>query len=224
MTRVIDRLELFDADREPVWMVASNGAVLWRYAPLKVAHRYTFDAGPAVRAFLQRCPAAIVAVELDGVGYRLTAPFPEGELPGETTVADLAQLLAEPASRVIVRDPASAPEDFARFAAEIKMPGADYAVGWSAWLDLTPAGITKVAGLQHVCAQLGVAASDVLALGDGLNDIAMLRWAGLACAVANAHPAVLAAADRVLPANDDDGVAVLLEEAARAVAGLGSSR
>ena len=83
---------------------ASNGAVLWRYAPLKVAHRYTFDAGPAVRAFLQRCPAAIVAVELDGVGYRLTAPFPEGELPGETTVADLAQLLAEPASRVIVRD------------------------------------------------------------------------------------------------------------------------
>jgi hydroxymethylpyrimidine pyrophosphatase-like HAD family hydrolase len=39
----------------------------------------------------------------------------------------------------------------------------------------------------------------------------MLDWAGTAVAVANAHPAVLAAADRIVASNDEDGVAVLLE-------------
>ena len=43
------------------------------------------------------------------------------------------------------------------------------------------------------------------------NDLAMLRWAGTAYAMANAHPDVLAAVDRVAPPNDEDGVARVLE-------------
>ncbi len=42
------------------------------------------------------------------------------------------------------------------------------------------------------------------------NDLPMLAWAGTSYAVANAHPSVLAAADHVAPANDDDGVASVL--------------
>src|SRR5690606_18791254 len=40
----------------------------------------------------------------------------------------------------------------------------------------------------------------------------LLTWAGTSYAVANAHPGVLAAADHVTAANDDDGVAVVLEK------------
>ena len=40
----------------------------------------------------------------------------------------------------------------------------------------------------------------------------VLRWAGTGVAVANAHPQALAGADRVTASNDDDGVAVVLEE------------
>jgi len=90
--------------------------------------------------------------------------------------------------------------------------------------EIAPPGVSKAGALARWSASRHVVPRDVWAAGDAPNDLPMLRWAGLACAVANAHPAVLAAADRVLPANDDDGVAVLLEEAARAVAGLGSSR
>jgi hydroxymethylpyrimidine pyrophosphatase-like HAD family hydrolase len=43
------------------------------------------------------------------------------------------------------------------------------------------------------------------------NDLPMLRWAGHAVAVANAHPDLLAAADEVTTANDDAGVARVLE-------------
>ena len=42
------------------------------------------------------------------------------------------------------------------------------------------------------------------------NDLPMLTWAGTSYAVANAHPSVLEVADRVAPANDDDGVAEVL--------------
>jgi len=47
------------------------------------------------------------------------------------------------------------------------------------------------------------------------NDVAMLSWAGRAYAVANAHPSVLAVADDVLPSNDDDGVATLIDRLLR---------
>jgi hydroxymethylpyrimidine pyrophosphatase-like HAD family hydrolase len=47
------------------------------------------------------------------------------------------------------------------------------------------------------------------------NDIPMLTWAGRGIAVANAHPDVLAIADEVTASNDDDGVAVVIEEVIR---------
>ena len=52
-----------------------------------------------------------------------------------------------------------------------------------------------------------IEAEDVWAFGDMPNDLPMLGWAGVAYAVANAHPDVLAVADHVIPRNDDDGVA-----------------
>ena len=72
----------------------------------------------------------------------------------------------------------------------------------------------KHVGLSWVAAQLGVAQADVMALGDGANDISMLRWAGWGATPANfASEAVRAAADEVLPrTNNEDAVAVLLEE------------
>ena len=51
----------------------------------------------------------------------------------------------------------------------------------------------------------------MLAFGDMPNDLAMLRWAGRAVAVANAHPDVVAAADEVTASNDEAGVARVLE-------------
>ena len=207
ITRVVDRLHLAGRGTERLWMVASNGTMVCRYAPLDIVHEETFDAGPAVRAFLDRRPSALVAVEDRAIGYRLTAPFPAGELPGEMVVTGLAELLAQPVSRAIIRDPAATPDEFVRLLAELDLPSVSHSVGWSAWLDLAPAGVSKASGLRHVCARLGVAAADVLAIGDGRNDIEMLRWAGRGVAVAESPPEVLAAADAVTANAEDDGVA-----------------
>jgi len=77
-------------------------------------------------------------------------------------------------------------------------------------LEISAAGVSKASGLATVCAELGVAADDVVAFGDMPNDLPMLAWAGTGVAVANAHPEVLAAADEVTASNDDDGVAAYL--------------
>ena len=89
--------------------------------------------------------------------------------------------------------------------------GTNYVVGWTAWLDLSPVGVTKASGLEYVARELGVVPADVLAIGDGRNDIEMLRWAGRGVAMGQAVPEVQAAADAVSATVHDDGAAVELE-------------
>src|SRR3954454_4319597 len=140
MTPVADLLELQLNGTEPLWIVASNGAVVFRYPPLEVVMEETFDAAPAVKAVLERHPTALVAVEERGVGYRVTKEFPPGELSGEMIPTDVADLVAGPVSRVIIRDPQATAEDFVALAGELGLHGTDYVVGWTAWMDLAPEG------------------------------------------------------------------------------------
>jgi hydroxymethylpyrimidine pyrophosphatase-like HAD family hydrolase len=78
-------------------------------------------------------------------------------------------------------------------------------------LEIAAAGVSKASALTRVCAEHGIASADVVAFGDMPNDLPMLRWAGHAVAVANAHADLLAAADEVTASNDDAGVARVLE-------------
>jgi Cof subfamily protein (haloacid dehalogenase superfamily) len=211
MTNVADLLGLHDGAGDPLWVVASNGAVVFRYPPFEVVHEVTFDARDAVRAVLAEHPEALVAVEERGVGYRLNRHFPEGELSGHMIVTDLEDMIAEPVSRVIIRDPAATAEDFVTTAARLGLHGTNYVVGWTAWLDLSPVGVHKASGLAEVCERLGVDRSDVLAIGDGRNDLEMLGWAGRGVAMGQAVEEVRAAADDVTASVHDDGAAVELD-------------
>jgi HAD superfamily hydrolase (TIGR01484 family) len=210
MTRIADLLELHDDHQDPLWVVASNGAVVFRYPPFELVHEVTFDARDAVHAVLAEHPEALVAVEERGVGYRLNRHFPEGELDGDMIVTDIEDMIAEPVSRVIVRDPDATAEDFVRTAERLGLHGTNYVVGWTAWLDLSPVGVHKASGLVEVCDRLGVDRADVLAIGDGRNDIEMLQWAGRGVAMGQAVEEVRAAADDVTATVYDDGVAVEL--------------
>ena len=198
-------------DGERLWVVASNGAVIFRYPPLEVTYEETFDAAPAVRAILERKPGVLVAVEERGVGYRVSAPFPDGELSGEMIETHVDELVGAPVSRVIIRDPDSSVEEFVALAEELGLHGTDYVVGWTAWLDLAPVGVNKASGLAHVARTLGLEAADVLAIGDGRNDLEMLAWAGRGVAMGQAVPEVHAVADHVTESVYDDGAAVEIE-------------
>ena len=210
MSRIADLLGLPTNGAERLWVVASNGAVVFRYPPVEVVHEELFDARPAVEAVLRERPRALVAVEERGVGYRVNRPFPDGELSGELIETDVAELVADHVSRVIIRDPEATADDFVELAGRLGLHGTDYVVGWTAWLDLSPVGVSKASGLEIVAEKVGVPQEDVLAIGDGRNDIEMLRWAGRGVAMGQSVEEVRAAADHVTGTVWDDGVVIEL--------------
>jgi Cof subfamily protein (haloacid dehalogenase superfamily) len=212
MTRVADMLGLPREGGDRLWIVASNGAVILRYPPMDVVHEELFDAGPAVRAILAEQPSALVAVEERGVGYRLNDHFPPGELSGQMTLVEVEELIKEPVSRVIIRNPESSVEEFMEMGRRLGLQGISYVVGWTAWLDLTPIGVSKASGLSYVVDQLGLEPSDVLAIGDGRNDLEMFAWVGRGVAMGQAIPEVLEAADAVTLPVDEDGAAVEISQ------------
>ena len=210
ITAVLDMLEL-ERSRHQVLAVASNGSVTFSYPPVEVLDTVTFDASEVVRMLLDHLPEALVAVEEIGVGYRVNRHFPDGEITGQMTLQSVDELVAHPVTRVIIRDPNSSEQDFVELAEKAGLHGINYFIGWTAWLDLAPDGVSKASGLESVCERLGVVADDVLAIGDGRNDIEMLQWAGRGVAMGQAPDEVRDAADDVTAAVGDDGAALELE-------------
>lgn len=80
------------------------------------------------------------------------------------------------------------------------------------YLEFIPLNASKAKALALVADRYGIPSTKTVAFGDSWNDIPMLQWAGLGLAVANAKPEVIAAADRTIGNNDQDGVATALAE------------
>ncbi len=82
----------------------------------------------------------------------------------------------------------------------------------SALLELSGCGVSKASTLALCCAERGISHEEVVAFGDMPNDVEMLTWAGQSYAMGNAHPDVVAAASGRTVANNEDGVAVVIEQ------------
>lgn len=85
------------------------------------------------------------------------------------------------------------------------------ASGLTSSMEFTAAGCDKGAALSELCAALGIDASEVMAFGDGGNDVEMLRWAGQSYAMANAGPAAREAARYETASNTEAGVGQAVE-------------
>jgi hydroxymethylpyrimidine pyrophosphatase-like HAD family hydrolase len=208
---VLDRLGLVSG-----WCVCSNGGVTLRLDPAlpdgyEIAQVVTFDPAPALKLLREHLPTALYALENVGIGFRLTAPFPPGELYGELEYVSFEELLATPATRVIVRSPEHTPEDFLKIIENVGLHGVSYAVGWTAWLDLAPDGVSKASALEPVRASLGVDPARTVAVGDGRNDVEMFGWAARSVAMGQAGPELLAVATESTAPVEDDGLADVLE-------------
>jgi 5-amino-6-(5-phospho-D-ribitylamino)uracil phosphatase len=191
--------------------VCSNGAVTVRYPTLAVVDRVTFAPGEVVHHLLEHAPRARIAVEDATDGFRVTSHFPDGELHGEQRLESLDGLLSRPVTRVVFRDPEGTVQEFLELLDRVRPRGVSCVVGYKAWLDIGPQGVSKGTALIGIAERLGVPAEDCLAIGDGRNDIDMLQWAGRGVAMGQAPPEVRRAADDVTEPVSGDGVAVELE-------------
>ena len=194
----------------PGWAVSANGAIVVTYPPFEVRRQVRFDPSDVVRQVAAVAPHALIGVQ-DLNRWRVSRPFPDGELQGDVLVQSIDELCAHEVSRVVVREPNSSEQVFAELVAKLGLHEVSYFVGWSAWLDIGPQGVDKAHGLAMVCDDLGVDPADVLALGDGRNDIEMLQWAGRGVAIGDAPDEVKAAADIVTGLFDELGTVAELD-------------
>jgi Cof subfamily protein (haloacid dehalogenase superfamily) len=207
--------------------VCANGAVLYNAATDQVSYTVTLDPmqlRDAAEVIATALPGAKLAVELpaasaamNGADQFLAEPGYTHPWPGaDSADAPRDVLLGRPVIKLLVRQPNASSDLMA--AAVRELLGATsqarldvtYSTGYGL-IELSAPGVTKGTGLARLAGQLGVAPADVLALGDMPNDLSMLRWAGHGVAMANAHPAVLEAADEITAGNSEDGLAIILE-------------
>ena len=211
---VLHQLEITDG-----LSVCSNGAVTVRIEPNEprgyVPHEVvTFNPREILNQLITKLPDAHFAVEnIDGT-YKFHRPFPRYALGTENYETPLEELMQEPVSRIVVLSPQHGADEFSEIVSSIGLHSVTYAIGYTAWLDISPEGISKASALEKVRAQLGVPAHQVIACGDGRNDISMLEWAraggGYGFAMGQGPDEVKEAATAVVAGVEEDGVAEVL--------------
>jgi 5-amino-6-(5-phospho-D-ribitylamino)uracil phosphatase len=201
----------------PEYVVCSNGALTMRRDESEATgyrreHVETFDPGEVLRMIRPYLPSGTYMVE-DADGFRrYTAGMTDWELSRAAEV-DFEELSAYPASRVVVMSPDHDEETFLGIVERMGLHKVSYAIGWTAWLDIAPEGVNKATALERVRSLLDIPRSQVLAVGDGRNDVDMLTWAaefGRGIAMGQAPAEVKAIATSVAASVLDDGLAQVL--------------
>jgi Cof subfamily protein (haloacid dehalogenase superfamily) len=231
-------LVVFVTGRPPRWLdeitdvtdhtgiaVTANGAALYDLQSTTILH--SFELSPAeLVAITADIRAAYPDVQF-GVEYGRNfghepdyahdwqinpAQDRSGRQLSPPIVGGLPELLTQPATKLLARDRLANSDQFARDVEAMLAGRASVTHSSSNGLiEIGARGVTKASGLALVAREHGIGPAEVAAVGDMPNDLPMLAWAGHSFAVANAHPAVLAAAGTVLGTNDDHAVAMLVD-------------
>jgi hypothetical protein len=205
-----------------IQLVCSNGAVVFDADAAQIRHEVTFDPAPAAHALLGADPKLAFAVERGMSGFLHTPDF-QVDFPSKFFgPAELDEVLSVPTTRLVAR-PADRDErgqewqaETAKWAEDLVASVLDPALnswetGYTGWIDVSGPNVNKATGAAMLAADLGVDVADVLAIGDGSNDMPMLRWAGRSVAMGQAPDKVKAVAHAVTASVLEDGVAVELD-------------
>ncbi|CAG7613071.1 HAD family hydrolase [Leucobacter soli] len=199
----------------PTWVVACNGAVTLKRDTLadrayRKEYVETFDPSEVLRRIRSRLVTARFGVETPEGEFLFTENIPASTLPGRKREVPFDELLKVQATRMVVVSPDHVLEDFLALVDTMGLTRVSYAIGFTAWLDIAPEGVSKESALEVVRARLDIPRSHVFAAGDGHNDIQMLRWAGRhgeSVAMGQAADDVKVHATRVTGTVEDGGLA-----------------
>jgi Cof subfamily protein (haloacid dehalogenase superfamily) len=199
--------------------ICANGAAVYDLHRDRLLAAYPLDARDALAAVEKlraAVPGTAFAVEFtDGLAYE--DDYRQWPAEPDHLVSPVEELLAGDITRptvlkLLARHSSLDPDVF--LAAARSAAGEHGEVtrsSPSALLEISGPGVSKATTLARCCAERGISAREVVAFGDMPNDLEMLSWAGASYAVANAHPEVLGATTHRTAANEDDGVARVIE-------------
>lgn len=197
------------------YCVCSNGGVTLRVDTdlpdgYKILNRVTFGPKLALLALREKLPTAKYALEDDQGDFLSTERFQDSSFGLEAQAVDFNTMLEATAVRVVVFSADTNPDDFAAAIHSVGLDGVTYSVGWTSWLDIAAAGVTKASALEDLRQELDMDPSVTVAIGDGRNDIEMISWAARGIAMGQAPEEVAAVAGEVTASVYDDGAASVL--------------
>ncbi|MBO0595455.1 HAD family phosphatase [Nesterenkonia sp. E16_7] len=200
---------------EQGYAVCSNGGVTVRIDVsledgYEVLDRRVFDPAPALDALMDRLPNARYAIETSVGDFLSTERFEDMSFGLDARGVSFQEMKEAEAVRLVVNSTESTAEEFATAVQSIGLHGVTYSVGWSAWLDIAAAGVTKGSSLEALRERLAVPAEDTVAVGDGRNDIEMLGWAARGVAMGQAPQEVIDVADELTAPVEEDGLVPVL--------------
>jgi Cof subfamily protein (haloacid dehalogenase superfamily) len=207
-----------DLGIDPEYVVCANGALVMKRdhdAPGGYRRHLieTFDPSDVLKTIRTHLADGRYMVEYPSGYRRYTAGMTDWNLENAEEV-EFEGLLSEPVTRVVVVSPGHDELEFLKIVEGMGLHQVAYAIGWTAWLDIAPLGVNKSTALERVREWLGVPRSQVVAVGDGRNDIEMFQWAGAegrAVAMGQAPDEVKNAATEVTGTINDDGLAEVLD-------------
>jgi hydroxymethylpyrimidine pyrophosphatase-like HAD family hydrolase len=159
-----------------------------------------------LEVLLKYLPETPIGVEIDDILY-LNRPSTR---PSRFEIANLLEITNRPTAKILFYH-----EDFAQLSPLLEELPTDAKVLLSqkyGLVQIMAHDADKAVALAHLVTGWGYSMADVVAFGDDVNDVDMVRSAGLGVAVANAVEEVKAVADRVTLTNDEDGVAIVIAE------------
>lgn len=152
--------------------------------------------------------------DLDEIWFSKQGEFADlyaGRLGFYPVMKSLSDMRAAPATKLLyIAHPEVILEQDAILRPIMEAQGVSVVISEPDYIEFLPSGINKGEGLRALAESMGLQRENVAAIGDWLNDLEMIEWAGLGAAMENAHPDVKAAADWVVPTNDEAGVATFL--------------
>ena len=161
------------------WAVCSNGALLAQIDPDEIVETIAFDPTDLLMTIRDRVPEGMYAVEDVHGLFRTNQAFTHSALAEGIREVPFEELLHEPAIRVVVRSDSHQETGLGPVAAELGLHSVVFGVADVAWLDIGPQGVSKATMLARLCDRLGIDPALTLTIGDSMNDIAMLQWAGV---------------------------------------------
>ncbi|GGM67354.1 haloacid dehalogenase [Longimycelium tulufanense] len=192
-------------------VLCSNGSVRLDAATGEAVHMTPFDPGPVLHRLAELLPGAVFGAELVGIGNLVTAHFGAYGLTGEF-LAGLDEVANARTPRLTVWWPGRNAEEMNELVADLELPGASFTVDHvHAWLTAVAPGVSKGGALEQLRTELKVPVDSTMAVGDGYNDVEMLRWAAHGVAMGQAPPDVRAVADEVTGTVQEDGLVTALD-------------
>lgn len=198
------------------WVCYNGGIVFDRHngtPERKVLYRAEIpadDVAAFLHAYVTLSPRSWVGMESDDRSF-----FTKGDLQSEprydtTIVDDIRSVAQRPAAKLYL------PLDRYRAVMDEMPPLPRHVRVLTSdkynLAQIMPADVSKAAGLAVVADHYGLDLHEFMAFGDDTNDLEMIQEAGVGVAMENAVPQLKAVANRVTLSNDDDGVAVVVEE------------